>query len=53
MSSHGGNKGKDKERRDRPEREKTLKDWTKLWSQGTDAVMDVPLGRVYEVFHIG
>jgi len=28
-----------------------VKDWKKLWSQGTDAVMDVPLGGVCEVLY--
>jgi phosphatidylinositol glycan class P protein len=29
----------------------TLKDWKAVWSQGTDAVMDVPLGGVCEVLY--
>jgi phosphatidylinositol glycan class P protein len=29
----------------------TLKDWKTVWSQGTDAVMDVPLGGVCEVLY--
>ncbi|PMD38597.1 PIG-P-domain-containing protein [Hyaloscypha variabilis F] len=49
--SHGANKGREKDRRDRPERERTLKDWKALWSHGTDAVMDVPLGGVCEVLY--
>jgi len=49
--SHGVNKGREKDRRDRPERERTLKDWKALWSHGTDAVMDVPLGGVCEVLY--
>jgi phosphatidylinositol glycan class P protein len=49
--SHGTSKGREKDRRDRPERERTLKDWRMLWSQGTDAVMDVPLGGVCEVLY--
>lgn len=36
-------------RRDRPD--KGLKDWQSLWSRGTDAVMDVPLGGVCEVLY--
>ena len=51
QSSHGGNKGRERDRRDRPERERTLKDWKELWSRGTDAVMDVPLGGVCEVLY--
>jgi phosphatidylinositol glycan class P protein len=49
--SHGGHKGRDKDRRDRPDRERIVKDWNLLWSQGTDAVMDVPLGGVCEVLY--
>jgi phosphatidylinositol glycan class P protein len=29
----------------------TTKDWKNIWSQGTDAVMDVPLGGVCEVLY--
>jgi phosphatidylinositol glycan class P protein len=32
-------------------RERGLKDWRDVWSQGTDAVMDVPLGAVCEVLY--
>ena len=28
-----------------------LKDWRRIWSHGTDAVMDVPLGGVCEVLY--
>lgn len=56
--SHVGIKEKVKEKRDRGERwdrsdrtEKTMKDWKTIWSQGTDAVMDVPLGGVCEVLY--
>ena len=51
QSSHGGTKTREKDRRDRPEKERSLKDWKELWSQGTDAVMDVPLGGVCEVLY--
>lgn len=30
-----------------------LSEWRKIWSQGTDAVMDVPLGGVCEVLYGG
>lgn len=46
--------GKEKHKERRGEREKkeaSVKDWKKLWSQGTDAVMDVPLGGVCEVLY--
>ncbi len=33
------------------ERERGVADWRELWSQGTDAVMDVPLGGVCEVLY--
>ncbi|CAG8951522.1 hypothetical protein HYFRA_00007438 [Hymenoscyphus fraxineus] len=36
-------------RRDRGDH--SIKDWQALWSQGTDAVMDVPLGGVCEVLY--
>ena len=55
----GGQKGKDK--RDRMERVEvnrdrgappsSVRDWKTIWSQGTDAVMDVPLGGVCEVLY--
>jgi len=41
---------KEKERR-REGRERGLRDWRGVWSQGTDAVMDVPLGGVCEVLY--
>ncbi|KAH7342334.1 PIG-P-domain-containing protein [Rhexocercosporidium sp. MPI-PUGE-AT-0058] len=45
-------KERGRERRERSERgERTIKDWRTLWSQGTDAVMDVPLGGVCEVLY--
>ncbi|KAI9054016.1 hypothetical protein LZ554_002958 [Drepanopeziza brunnea f. sp. 'monogermtubi'] len=51
-SNAGGGRDKAKERRERdPRGEKTIKDWRELWSQGTDAVMDVPLGGVCEVLY--
>jgi len=28
-----------------------IEDWKRIWSQGTDAVMDVPLGGVCEVLY--
>lgn len=31
--------------------EHRIEDWRVLWSQGTDAVMDVPLGGVCEVLY--
>jgi phosphatidylinositol N-acetylglucosaminyltransferase subunit P len=54
----GGHKGKDKrDRMDRVDgnRERaapsSVRDWKTIWSQGTDAVMDVPLGGVCEVLY--
>ncbi|KAK0121586.1 hypothetical protein ONS95_009875 [Cadophora gregata] len=44
-------KDRGRDRRERPEKERTIKDWRALWSQGTDAVMDVPLGGVCEVLY--
>lgn len=45
-------KERGRDRRERAERgERTIKDWRTLWSQGTDAVMDVPLGGVCEVLY--
>jgi phosphatidylinositol glycan class P protein len=32
-------------------KEYVMKDWRTVWSQGTDAVMDVPLGGVCEVLY--
>jgi phosphatidylinositol glycan class P protein len=51
--SHGGGKDKGREKKDRgeKEREKGIKDWKQLWSVGTDAVMDVPLGGVCEILY--
>lgn len=48
----GNSNGKEKGRREREEKkEVTLKDWRSVWSQGTDAVMDVPLGGVCEILY--
>ena len=44
-NSGGGGKGKN------GRGEKTIDDWRELWSTGTDAVMDVPLGGVCEVLY--
>jgi phosphatidylinositol glycan class P protein len=51
--SHMGGKDKSREKRERGdrERERSIKDWKGLWSVGTDAVMDVPLGGVCEVLY--
>lgn len=51
--SHGNMREKERgrDRRERGERERTIKDWRELWSVGTDAVMDVPLGGVCEVLY--
>lgn len=56
--SHVGIKKEGKDKRDKSDRwdrgdkaEKTIKDWKAIWSQGTDAVMDVPLGGVCEVLY--
>ncbi|CAL3966780.1 unnamed protein product [Diplocarpon coronariae] len=50
--SRTGNRDKAKERRDRHDKgESTIRDWRELWSQGTDAVMDVPLGGVCEILY--
>lgn len=55
---HGG---RDRERREKRERDVSYgygsgggggkRDWKALWSEGTDAVMDVPLGGVCEVLY--
>ncbi|CZR53511.1 related to pigp_human [Phialocephala subalpina] len=57
--SHVGIKEKPKEKRERGDKwdrgdrtGKTIKDWKAIWSQGTDAVMDVPLGGVCEVLYV-
>ncbi|RDW56615.1 hypothetical protein BP5796_13080 [Coleophoma crateriformis] len=42
-------KKKDKEREQRPSA--VIHDWKAIWSHGTDAVMDVPLGGVCEVLY--
>ncbi len=42
-----GKRGAERER----ERERGVGDWKELWSQGTDGVMDVPLGGVCEVLY--
>jgi phosphatidylinositol glycan class P protein len=50
--SHGGHVGQKKKEKLREG--KILvnkKDWKTLWSEGTDAVMDVPLGGVCEVLY--
>ncbi len=45
-------KERDKWRRERErDKERGVKDWKDIWSQGTDAVMDVPLGGVCEVLY--
>lgn len=51
--SHGqaGLKEKGRDKRERGERERSIKDWRAMWSVGTDAVMDVPLGGVCEVLY--
>lgn len=53
--SHVGIKERVKEKRDRGDRgdrgENKIKDWKAIWNQGTDAVMDVPLGGVCEVLY--
>jgi phosphatidylinositol glycan class P protein len=55
--SHMGGKEKTREKRDRGDRDRErstkdcIKDWKALWSVGTDAVMDVPLGGVCEVLY--
>lgn len=47
-----GRMGKSKTGRKRTGKvENTVQDWTTTWSQGTDAVMDVPLGGVCEVLY--
>ena len=46
----GGGAGKGRRERER-ERERGIQDWRELWSKGTDAVMDVPLGGVCEVLY--
>lgn len=38
-------------REKRKERDSGLRDWKDVWSRGTDAVMDVPLGGVCEVLY--
>lgn len=51
--SNAGPKEKSREKKERSDRdrERTIKDWKALWSVGTDAVMDVPLGGVCEVLY--
>jgi phosphatidylinositol glycan class P protein len=51
--SHSNMKEKTKDRREKGEKEKerSIKDWRAIWSVGTDAVMDVPLGGVCEVLY--
>ena len=34
-----------------PYRPKTTAQWAAIWSEGTDAVMDVPIGGVCEVLY--
>jgi phosphatidylinositol N-acetylglucosaminyltransferase subunit P len=46
-----GRKGGPTRERRRERTDKGLKDWQSVWSQGTDAVMDVPLGGVCEVLY--
>jgi len=49
----GGGSGKSEKWGDmvRWSREEGRMDWTALWSRGTDAVMDVPIGGVCEVLY--
>jgi phosphatidylinositol N-acetylglucosaminyltransferase subunit P len=50
--SHGrGNSGRKKEKVKEGKIPVDKKDWKTLWSEGTDAVMDVPLGGVCEVLY--
>lgn len=46
-----GRKGRGVERRDSSHIGGEARDWKALWSVGTDAVMDVPLGGVCEVLY--
>lgn len=51
--SHGhvGLKEKGRDKREKSEKERSIKDWREIWSVGTDAVMDVPLGAVCEILY--
>jgi len=50
--SHGGHVGQKKKEKLRDGKiPLDKKDWKTLWSEGTDAVMDVPLGGVCEVLY--
>ncbi|KAK2629276.1 hypothetical protein QTJ16_000096 [Diplocarpon rosae] len=49
-----GTRNKDKGKAKKNKREKgesIIKDWRELWSQGTNAVIDVPLGGVCEILY--
>ena len=53
----GGSGGRGMEKEREKERSRyggvklTVRDWKEIWSRGTDAVMDVPLGGVCEVLY--